>query len=72
MGVLDEIISKEQAQAPAAKPAGKREAFPSATTDNAGRISILQSELEQEKKNLTNQNSEIRTRAQPNIDAISR
>lgn len=72
MGVLDEIISKEQAQAPAAKPAGKREAFPSATTDNAGRISILQSELEQEKKNLTNQNPEIRNRAQSNIDAISR
>lgn len=70
MGVLDEIISKEQA--PAAKPAGKRESFPSATTDNAGRISILQSELEQEKKNLTNQNPEIRNRAQSNIDAISR
>jgi hypothetical protein len=70
MGVLDEIISKEQA--PAAKPAGKREAFPSATTDNAGRIGILQSELEQEKKNLTNQNPEIRNRAQSNIDAISR
>jgi len=70
MGVLDEIISKEQA--PAAKPAGKREAFPSATTDNAGRIGILQSELEQEKKNLTNQNPEIKNRAQSNIDAISR
>jgi hypothetical protein len=72
MGVLDEIISQEQAKTPAAKPAGKREAFPSATTDNAGRISILQSELEQEKKNLTNQNPEIRNRAQSNIDAISR
>jgi len=32
----------------------------------------LQSELEQEKKNLTNQNSEIRNRAQSKIDAISR
>lgn len=57
---------------PAAKPAGKRESFPSATTDDAGRISILQSELDQEKKNLTNQNPEIRNRAQSNIDAISR
>ena len=57
---------------PAAKPAGKRESFPSATTDDAGRISILQSELNQEKKNLTNQNPEIRNRAQSNIDAISR
>lgn len=57
---------------PAAKPAGKRESFPSATTDDAGRISILQSELDQEKKNLTSQNPEIRNRAQSNIDAISR
>lgn len=70
MGVLDEIISKEQA--PAAKPAGKREAFPSGTTDNAGRISILQSELDQEKKNLTHKDADIRNRAQSNIDAISR
>jgi hypothetical protein len=57
---------------PAAKPAGKRESFPSATTDNAGRISILQAELEQEKKNLTDKNPEIKNRAQSNIDAISR
>ncbi len=69
MGVLDEIISKESA--PAAKPAARGN-FPSGTTDNSGRISILQGELEQEKKNLTHQNPEIRNRAQSNIDAISR
>lgn len=72
MGIFDEINNQEPTQKPAAKAAGKREAFPSATTDDSGRISILQSELEQEKKNLTNQNSEIRNRAQSNIDAISR
>lgn len=72
MGILDQINSLEETQKPAAKPAGKREKFPSATTDNAGRISILQSELDQEKKNLTHKDAEIRNRAQSNIDAISR
>ena len=72
MGILDQINSPEETQKPAAKAAGKREAFPPATTDNAGRIGILQSELEQEKKNLSHQNPEIRNRAQSNIDAISR
>jgi hypothetical protein len=70
MGVLDEIISKEQA--PAAKPAGKRESFPSATTDNAGRISILQSELEQERNNSAHPDPEVRKRALSNMAAISR
>lgn len=72
MGIFDEINNQETTQTPAAKPAGKREAFPSATTDNAGRIGILQSELEQEKKNLTHKDADIRNRAQSNIDAISR
>lgn len=72
MGVLDEILAEEKVKTPAAKPAGKRESFPSATTDNAGRIAILQAELEKEKKNLSDPNPEISKRAPANIDAISR
>ncbi len=72
MGILDQINSPEETQKPAAKAAGKREAFPSATIGNDPRISALQAELEQEKKNLSDPNPEISKRAPSNIDAISR
>lgn len=73
MGIFDEINNQETTQTPAAKPAGKREKFPFATTDDkVDRIAILQAELEQEKKNLSDPNPEVRKRAPALIDAINR